>query len=176
MIRQKKCFGTTSMTKGYGCGKMVYVENRIYGLGKLCCYAEWLFSSENGRLKLNKAMSKAKTIVKKENNAKDKMAKEKIKKWDKILRTELQKIARLIDYGLPCLARNISGQVHGGHIFATGGNKTISYNLHNIHRQSAHSNHFQNDIPDSCSLVPQRIICMCNIQFYIFLIQGLFRF
>lgn len=145
MIRQKKCFGTHPSTKGYGCGKMVNVENRVYGLGKMCCYGEWLFSSENGRLKLEKAMIYGKKKVKKEQKAKDKKIKENLTKWDAILRAEIQKIARLIDYGLPCLARGTRGQIHGGHIYATGGNKTMSYNLHNIHRQSAYSNHFQND-------------------------------
>ena len=35
--------------------------------------------------------------------------------------------------------------MHAGHVYARGGNQTIRYNLHNIHRQSAQSNHYQND-------------------------------
>lgn len=66
-------------------------------------------------------------------------------KWDKKLQTEVQKIARYIDVGLPCLARGHEGQIHGGHVYSKGGYKEMRFNLHNIHRQSAQSNHFQND-------------------------------
>lgn len=62
------------------------------------------------------------------------------------LQTKIQEITRLIDKGLPCLATKvIPNQMHGGHIFARGGNSYMAMNLHNIHRQSAQSNHFQND-------------------------------
>lgn len=64
----------------------------------------------------------------------------------KRLQTEINAIARGIDYGLPCLARgHYPNQMHGGHIFSVGGNTGMRFNLHNIHRQGAHSNHFQND-------------------------------
>ena len=62
------------------------------------------------------------------------------------LQTKIQEITRLIDKGLPCLATGvIPKQMHGGHVFARGGNSYMAMNLHNIHRQSAQSNHFQND-------------------------------
>ena len=55
-------------------------------------------------------------------------------------------IIRLIDRDLPCLAKGIyANQFHAGHIFSRGSNQTIRYNCHNIHRQSAQSNHFQNE-------------------------------
>jgi hypothetical protein len=61
------------------------------------------------------------------------------------LQKKVNLIARLIDKGLPCLARKNFGQMHGGHIYAVGGNKYMRFNLHNIHRQNAQSNHFQNE-------------------------------
>lgn len=62
------------------------------------------------------------------------------------LQTKIQEITRLIDKGMPCLATKvIPKQMHGGHVFARGGNSYMAMNLHNIHRQSAQSNHFQND-------------------------------
>ena len=62
------------------------------------------------------------------------------------LQTKIQEITRLIDKGLPCLATGVvPKQIHGGHVFARGGNSYMAMNLHNIHRQSAQSNHFQND-------------------------------
>ena len=65
--------------------------------------------------------------------------------WKAKLQTEINTIVRCIDKGLFCLARNKGGQIHAGHVYARGGNTTIRYNLHNIHRQNAQSNHFQND-------------------------------
>lgn len=53
----------------------------------------------------------------------------------------INEIARLIDYGQPCIATgNHSGKMSGGHFFAVGSNRTICLNLHNIHIQSFHSN------------------------------------
>lgn len=53
----------------------------------------------------------------------------------------INEIARLIDYGQPCIATgNYSGKMSGGHFFAVGSNRTICLNLHNIHIQSFHSN------------------------------------
>lgn len=69
-----------------------------------------------------------------------------ITNWKNELQTDVNKIIRLIDHDLPCLAKGIySNQVHAGHIFSRGSNQTIRYNCHNIHRQSAQSNHFQNE-------------------------------
>lgn len=65
--------------------------------------------------------------------------------WKSRLQDEINSIVRRIDKGLLCLARNKGGQIHAGHVYARGGNTTIRYNLHNIHRQNAQSNHFQND-------------------------------
>jgi hypothetical protein len=81
-----------------------------------------------------------------ENKKKDKEEKDNITNWRSKLQEKLQEIARLIDKGQKCLARNIDAkQYHGGHVYARGGNSSMALNLHNIHRQSAHSNHFQND-------------------------------
>lgn len=65
--------------------------------------------------------------------------------YSEVLQKKVNLIARLIDKGLPCLARKTLGKMHGGHINSVGGHKPIRYNLHNIHRQNAQSNHFQNE-------------------------------
>ncbi len=66
--------------------------------------------------------------------------------WYDKLQTEINAIVRIIDKGLPCLARNIhANQIHAGHIYSRGGTPCLRYNLHNIHRQCAQSNHFQSD-------------------------------
>jgi hypothetical protein len=89
----------------------------------------------------NKIIETAKLAVKKNYLEQ----KREIIDYKKKLQEKVQQIARLIDHDLPCLARVIHGQMHGGHIFSKGSSPNMRFNLHNIHRQSAQSNHWQND-------------------------------
>ena len=76
------------------------------------------------------------------------MRKKEIKETDhqKYLQTEVQEIARLIDYKCLCLARNIIPiKKNGGHVFTNAANKNFAMNLHNIFLQSAQSNGSQKD-------------------------------
>lgn len=68
-----------------------------------------------------------------------------VTKWKDKLQTEVQKIARYIDYGLLCLARDQGGQIHGGHVYSKKSSPNIRFDLHNIHRQSAQSNKWESD-------------------------------
>ncbi|MFT6443504.1 MAG: hypothetical protein ACJASM_003065 [Salibacteraceae bacterium] len=53
-------------------------------------------------------------------------------------------IARLVDHGQTCICTNLpDGKMNGGHRHSTGSNRTLTYNLHNIHNQSFQSNHHQ---------------------------------
>jgi hypothetical protein len=66
--------------------------------------------------------------------------------WKNSLQKQINIIVRLIDKDLPCLARGkTANKYDAGHVISRGSNPTIRYNLHNIHRQSAQSNHFQSD-------------------------------
>lgn len=156
--RTKKCKGTGKAKDFEGCGvelpytekKGIRIYNAKFGLGIDCkCYSTWLLSTKEGKEVLNAAKISGKKKVKKEEKRKqfkERTARRSLTKdWSKELQTVINKIVRHIDNGLPCLARKVSGQMHAGHVYARGGNSTIKYNLHNIHRQSAHSNHFQND-------------------------------
>lgn len=52
--KEKKCFGT-GIAKGHGCGTPQL--ERVYGLGKKCgCYPKWLYTSNEGKEKLNRAI------------------------------------------------------------------------------------------------------------------------
>ena len=140
-VNKKKCRGT-GKAEGNGCNELRYLHK--YGLCKEC-FKHWLFNTNEGNKFLNK--SKIQGIKRAEKEREDERRKQKealIDPKDK-LQTKVQKIARLIDKGQLCLARNIRGQMHGGHVYGKGGNKQMRFNLHNIHRQSASSNHFQND-------------------------------
>jgi hypothetical protein len=65
--------------------------------------------------------------------------------WKVKLQTKLQEIARLIDFGLPCPSKGTYSKQDGGHVYAKGSHSEMRFNLHNIHRQSAQSNHWSND-------------------------------
>ena len=151
----KKCKGT-SKAKGFGCGvELPYNERNglktykaKYGLGIDCsCYANWITSDNPNAKKafktfLSSNKKKVETDLKRIENEK----KLDLIDWKPKLQVKINFIVRLIDIGLPCLARNYHpGQIHAGHIYARGGNQYIKYNLHNIHRQSAQSNGKQND-------------------------------
>mgnify|MGYP000406161682 CR=1 FL=1 len=145
--KKKPCKGT-GKAKGFGCGEMQY--KRTYGLGISCgCYKDWLLNTKEGKEKIQRETISAKKKVEKQERKRLNEKKKKITDWKKKLQDEINKIARFIDYKLPCLARDYyPGQMHGGHVFSRGGNSNIRYNLHNIHRQSAQSNKWQNDDPE----------------------------
>lgn len=142
--KAKACVGINKAKHYQGCGTLTM--NREHGLCPSCRY-DFYTNDEFGKIIAAKMfipkISKRTEQRKKENH---KALKEKITDWRKKLQNKLQEIARLIDKGQPCPARGFTiYQAHGGHVFARGGNSTIALNLHNIHRQSAQSNHWQND-------------------------------
>ncbi len=60
-----------------------------------------------------------------------------------VLQPVINEIARLIDFGQPCIATENYGKENGGHYISVGANRTICLNLHNIHIQSFESNHWK---------------------------------
>lgn len=141
--KEKPCKGT-GLAKGYGCGRKT--KHRVYGIGKMCgCYNDWLLNSENGKIKIANAQLSAKAKVQKQQIRTTKEEKDNLKDWSAELQVKINWIVRMIDVGLLCLARGYGGQMHAGHVYARGGNSTMKFHLHNIHRQCAQSNHNQND-------------------------------
>ncbi len=151
----KICKGN-GKAKGFGCSKpLPFTErNKIksykakYGLGIDCgCYRNWMISgTKDADLEFQRFLKVNKSNFEKEQKKKEKERKNEIIDWKPKLQTKINFIVRLLDIGLPCLARNYHpGQMQAGHVFARGGNQYIRYNLHNIHRQSAQSNGKQND-------------------------------
>ena len=143
-MNKKECKGINKAFGYDGCGKLS--DYRKFGLCPYCLY-DWMTNSENGKIYyLKQFKPKVNNQTKKRNKEKEKKDRDKITNYRNLLQTKIQLICRLIDIGLPCLARNYHPkQMHGGHVFAKGGNKTMALNLHNIHRQSAQSNKWQND-------------------------------
>ena len=74
-LKTKQCKGI-GLGKGYGCNKPVL--KRTYGLCDRCYY-QWLQTSENGRIKLEKAKLKGSQIAKKKSYSKRQRRNPKIK-------------------------------------------------------------------------------------------------
>lgn len=145
MSGNKKVCKGIGRAKGFpGCGTLS--DNRQNGLCPVCLYS-WMTETEAGRLwKIQVFDPRVDKAQKKESKRKEKELRDNLTDWRRKLQERVQEIARLIDIGQPCLALGYhAGQIHGGHVFSKGSNKTMSLNLHNIHRQSAQSNHSHND-------------------------------
>lgn len=144
--KQHKCKGINKAVSFPGCGKLTV--NRKYGLC-MNCYPDFILNTEPGKLIMQKAMNFGKQKVIKENNKaeKDKKAKSKIdlmtadKYRSEYLQPIINEIARIIDFGQPCIATGNYGKMNGGHYVSVGANRTTALNLHNIHIQSFESNH-----------------------------------
>lgn len=125
MIPEKKCFGN-GIAIGYGCGKLVSVSQRKYGLGR-CCLNSFLTQTKAGKLKLSKSSIK----VQYQSNA---------QKTDvKIALSETKSLVHLFvklrDLGKPCICclkpYNVTFQA--SHFFKAELYETLRFNLDNIH-------------------------------------------
>lgn len=95
------------------------------------------YSIQQGKKRLRQKKAREKTQTLQQKRADKKYIKPK-------LQEVVNSIARLIDYGLPCLATGrVPEKMHGGHVFSVKNNEHIRFNLHNIHRQSLQSNYFE---------------------------------
>lgn len=146
--KEKKCKGT-GKAAGHGCNEMAL--ERKYGLC-MPCYKDWLLNTNEGNqvLKKQTIQSTGKYVKQKKREWNVKKAKKNVELMsaDKYRATYIQplinEIARLIDYGQPCIATgNEQGKMSGGHRHSVGANRTLALNLHNIHIQSFHSNSCQ---------------------------------
>lgn len=142
----KKCKGQGRAIGFDGCSKPVKANLRKYGLCP-SCFKEWAITTPEGDEYLKSVViPKAKKKVDQEKKIKEREEKEKLVDYESKLQDVVNSIARLIDNGLACLAQNYHPrQMHGGHIFSRGSSRSMRYNLHNIHRQSAQSNWKQSD-------------------------------
>ena len=141
---KKQCKGK-GLARGFGCG----IDSFLHPLQKgLCakCWRQWLLNSSNGKEYLNKTSLKASKQIK-SNKAKLKTKeRRRLLSVDAYRATVLQpvinEIARLIDYGQPCIATRKFGKMAGGHRKSVGSNRGIALNLHNIHIQCFQSNSY----------------------------------
>lgn len=91
---------------------------------------------------LNARIKSALNKVRSDKKEKFAVMKENVTDYKKFLQDDVQKIAKLIDYGLRGLHETPqdTGQIQGGHIYTKKSHEQMRFNLHNIHRQGAKSN------------------------------------
>lgn len=151
MIEIKHCKGQNKAHGANACGKPTDVKKRKYGLCPVC-YWDWMQSSETGKVHYQKQFlptvkKNTETQQRKDKIEKKKKAKASLMTADKyraqIIQPMINKIARLIDHGHPCIASGQFGKMNGGHYISVGANRTTALHLHNIHIQSFESNHFK---------------------------------
>lgn len=92
--------------------------------------------------KIKKAIEQGRKNIQNAKKEKYSKIKDNVTDYKKFLQHDIQKIAKLIDYGLRGLheTANDNGDIQGGHIYSKKNNEQMRFNLHNVHRQGAKSN------------------------------------
>lgn len=109
----------------------------------MCCYANWLYSSDAGKVKLSKSINK----VQKPRLDFDKAEKEHksttvLKAALKLTKTLVHEYVRLRDKGKPCISCGEPWRIdfQAGHYHKAELFETLKFNLHNIHGQCVECN------------------------------------
>jgi len=142
-MNPKPCKGR-GLAKGSGCGKLGLYNSLQKGLCP-SCWSEWLLNTEEGQEYFNRVRLKVKSETETKRKRKTTESKRELMSSDayraKVLQPVIYEIARLIDYGQPCIASGVTtGKFAGGHFISVGANRATALNLHNIHIQAYHSN------------------------------------
>ncbi len=161
MIQEKKCKGQ-GLAIGYGCGKLTKVENRIYGLGKMCgCYSDWLLNSENGKIKMEKSIFKIQQPrLEIEKLQQEKKEKTKLQLALNNTKTIIHAFVRNRDQNKSCISCGCvwNKDFQAGHFYPAGSFETLKFNLQNIHGQCVQCNLFKEGNFENYSLnLPERI-------------------
>lgn len=150
-VKPKKCKGT-GRALGFGCGEVKLPHK--FGVCSTC-WPKWLLNTPEGLSFLKSTQIKAKTHVQKEAKKEQSIKKEENRQRKiellrpdayraKYVQPVINEIARLIDYGQPCLATGLyDNKMNAGHYMSVASNRTICLNLHNLHNQSFESNHWK---------------------------------
>lgn len=161
MIKEKACKGN-GKAFGYGCGKLTNVENRIYGLGKMCgCYSDWLLNSDIGKSIMFKSLNKVqKPRIELEKAHKEHKEKKGIAGALLVTKTLVHAYVRKRDKGKPCISCGCqwNSDFQAGHYYPAGSFETLRFNLDNIHSQCVKDNLYNNGDFENYTLnLPKRI-------------------
>jgi hypothetical protein len=161
MIKQKCCKGQ-GKAFGYGCGKLTNVENRIYGLGKMCgCYSDWLLNSDIGKSIMFKSLNKVqKPRIEFEKAHKEHIEKKGISGALLVTKTLVHAYVRKRDEGKNCISCGCqwNSEFQAGHYYSAGSFETLKFNLDNINGQCEKCNLFKSGNFENYTLnLPKRI-------------------
>jgi hypothetical protein len=161
MIKQKSCKGQ-GKAFGYGCGKLTNVENRIYGLGKMCgCYSDWLLNSDIGKSILQKSISNVqKPRIELEKAYKDNKEKKGINGALLVTKTLVHAYVRKRDKDKNCISCGCqwNDKFQAGHYYPGGSFETLKFHLDNINGQCEQCNLFKEGNFENYTLnLPKRI-------------------
>lgn len=142
MKTHKICKGT-GKAKGYGCGLSVDVRKRKYGLGTECCYAEWLYTSEEGKQMIERATLKS-TAPRRELEAFEKQEKER-KGLPALLKNTVNAVHNYIkerDKYKPCISCGTpwNSNFHAGHYYKAELYSSLKFDFLNINGQCVQCN------------------------------------
>lgn len=92
--------------------------------------------------KIKKAIDQGRKNIQNIKKQKFSEMKDNVTDYKKFLQDDVQKISKLIDYGLRGLheTENDTGIIQSGHVYSKKNNEQMRFNLHNMHRQGAKSN------------------------------------
>ena len=141
MITHKKCKGN-GKSKGFGCGSLIDVRFRKYGLC-MSCYANWLYNSTYGKEMIKRATLKAtgprKELEKATNTDKSRKRLPVVLKQTQIVFNEY---IRLRDKDKPCISSGfpLGREYDAGHLFSVKQYSGIRFDERNVHAQSIGDN------------------------------------
>lgn len=134
MIKEKKCKGINKAISFQGCGKLVNVAFRKYGLCS-SCYAEFLTETEVGKVILFKTINKVqKPRIELEKAHKEHKEKKGIAGALLITKTVVHAYVRKRDQGKNCISCgcNWNPEFEAGHHYSANSFTTLKFNLDNI--------------------------------------------
>jgi len=134
MIKEKKCKGINKAISFQGCGKLVNIAFRKYGLCS-SCYAEFLTETEVGKVILFKTINKVqKPRIELEKAHKEHKEKKGIAGALLITKTVVHAYVRKRDKGKNCISCgcNWNPEFQAGHHYSANSFTTLKFNLDNI--------------------------------------------
>ena len=144
MIQEKKCKGHGKAKSVNGCGKLINVNFRKYGLCT-SCYADFILNTDYGRLLLHNATIKAKEPRLALEQAQDTRNKQNAIKSILInLRMQLHGYIRERDKGKLCISCNSqwTHEFQAGHFYKSELYSSLKFDKDNIHGQCKKCNLF----------------------------------
>lgn len=135
MILEKKCVGINKAKGFQGCGKLT--KHRKYGLC-LNCYPTWLYSTDLGKLEIEKARIKGKKQVENKKKKERSELKESLKSISAVIndvKKVFQHFIRLRDKGKPCISCGNKNPADwcGSHFFSAGVYSGLIFDERNCH-------------------------------------------